>query len=647
MIKQLLQIKHLMLRPMKKHSLTNPLKKSILILFALFSFTLANAQDFYTSKIISCAAGYDHTLAIDSSGYLWVWGSNEYGKLGDGSKNIKSVPTMILKNNKFKSVAAGQKHSLAIDTSGTIWAWGYDYEGQVDGFRKAYSIVWPVQVKPMQKFIAISAGYDHSLAIDESGNLWSWGGNSKGQAGIGKLSDVSYPTIINEGTKFKTISAGNFISKAIDENGHLWEWGSGLSGIGNVTLPVMINNGIKYLQVSADGVTMAIDEKGNLWGWGNYIPLCNGKRETWLTPTQLTSDIIFSKISWKDNHLLAIDENGNLFVCGNNGSGELGFGNEKENLFLTQIMIGKKISWVSSGSSYSLIIEDSSYLWVFGRNNSSQLGDGKVKNRRIPFLLNTTNIAVEEISISLESVVIRKDSVFQLATVVLPSNATDSRILWSTSDSTIVAVDSLGQVTGIKFGSATITATTVDGIITASCIVTVVSQVTSLSLSAETLSIQKGSAYKLTAMVLPLDATNDTVNWSSSDETIATVDSTGLVTGVRMGTVTITATTADGGITATCEVAVLAGLSVQIFENGTQLMVYPNPLKDGQLNIRLKEHTNDAELTIFNANGQLVYSDLMPKGEAVQVDYKIFEPGLFLIKVSNNEISELRKILVE
>jgi uncharacterized protein YjdB len=196
-------------------------------------------------------------------------------------------------------------------------------------------------------------------------------------------------------------------------------------------------------------------------------------------------------------------------------------------------------------------------------------------------------------------------------------------------------------------GVATITATTADGGKTATCEVTVISPVSGLTLSSSELTLNRYLTKQLEAIIEPSDATNDTVIWTSSDETIATVDSTGLVTGVKSGTATITATTTDGGKIATCVVTVLPGLSVLLSDKGTQLMVYPNPLKNGLLNIDLNEQTDDAYLIIFNAKGQLVYSCLIRSNETVQIEYKTFKPGLYLIKVSNNEMNRVRKILVE
>ena len=85
----------------------------------------------------------------------------------------------------------------------------------------------------------------------------------------------------------------------------------------------------------------------------------------------------------------------------------------------------------------------------------------------------------------------------------------------------------------------------------ASCTVTVVHRATSISLDKAAAQVVEGGTLQLTATVLPEDATDRTVSWNSSDESVATVNANGLVTAVAPGTVTITATTADGtGLTA-------------------------------------------------------------------------------------------------
>jgi uncharacterized protein YjdB len=140
-----------------------------------------------------------------------------------------------------------------------------------------------------------------------------------------------------------------------------------------------------------------------------------------------------------------------------------------------------------------------------------------------------------------------------------PTDATVKTVTWSSSNQTVATVDNTGKVTAVAGGVATITATTTDGSKTASCVVTVIAAVTGVTLNKSSpTSIVMSSTETLIATVAPTDATVKTVTWSSSDQTIATVDSNGIVTAVALGAATITVTTTDGTKTATCEVTVTA-----------------------------------------------------------------------------------------
>lgn len=145
-----------------------------------------------------------------------------------------------------------------------------------------------------------------------------------------------------------------------------------------------------------------------------------------------------------------------------------------------------------------------------------------------------------------------------LTASVAPADATNKNVTYSTSDDAIATVTSEGVVSGVGAGTATITVTTEDGGFTATSEVTVSAAtvaVTGVTVSPESDSIQVSETLTLTATVAPADATNKTVTWSSSDDSIATVED-GVVTGVAAGTATITATTQDGNFTDTCEVTV-------------------------------------------------------------------------------------------
>ncbi len=168
-------------------------------------------------------------------------------------------------------------------------------------------------------------------------------------------------------------------------------------------------------------------------------------------------------------------------------------------------------------------------------------------------------VPVEGIAFTKEQVSVVEGEKVLLYVSFTPKNASDKRVTWASSDTGVATVDSKGNVTGVKPGTATITVKTTDGGKTATCEVTVTKKPTPVSgvtvnRTSLTLTIE-GSAI-LVATVSPEDAANQNVVWSSSDESIVKVDQNGEVTAVKTGTAKVTATTEDGGKTATCTVTV-------------------------------------------------------------------------------------------
>ena len=164
---------------------------------------------------------------------------------------------------------------------------------------------------------------------------------------------------------------------------------------------------------------------------------------------------------------------------------------------------------------------------------------------------------VTGISLDRTAVTLNTTETYTLVANVNPVDASNKSVTWSSSDAAIATVDENGVVTGIKAGTATITVTTVDGNFTATCAVAVLQPVTGISLDKMSVTLNTTDTYTLIVNVDPIDASNKSVTWSSSDATIATVDEKGVVIGIKAGTATITATTADGNFTATCVVTVL------------------------------------------------------------------------------------------
>lgn len=145
----------------------------------------------------------------------------------------------------------------------------------------------------------------------------------------------------------------------------------------------------------------------------------------------------------------------------------------------------------------------------------------------------------------------------QLTATISPENAGSKTLTWKSSNETVATVSSSGLVTAKSDGKTTITATSNNGII-AECKVTVKKRyVESVNISSTTLEMSVNEVKTLTATVTPSNATEPTLQWSSSKPNFATVDQTGKVTAVAQGTTTITASATDGsGKKATCQVTV-------------------------------------------------------------------------------------------
>ncbi|MEE1365630.1 MAG: leucine-rich repeat protein [Muribaculaceae bacterium] len=181
------------------------------------------------------------------------------------------------------------------------------------------------------------------------------------------------------------------------------------------------------------------------------------------------------------------------------------------------------------------------------------------------------SIALDKTEISLEAT-----ETATLVASVLPELTTDKSVEWSSSDEAVVIVDANGLVTAIAVGEATITATTTDDSNkSATCKVTVVPTLAeTITLDKTEISLEATETATLVATILPNLTTDKSVEWSSSDESVAVVDENGVVTAISIGEAVITATTADGSnLSASCKVSVIPTLAVSIELDQTEASV--------------------------------------------------------------------------
>ena len=224
----------------------------------------------------------------------------------------------------------------------------------------------------------------------------------------------------------------------------------------------------------------------------------------------------------------------------------------------------KSVTWSSSNTSVATV--SSSGVVTAKAAGSATItvttNDGG-KKATCSVTVSAAKVAVTGVSLNKTSLSMTVGDTQTLTATVTPSNATDKSVTWSSSNTSVATVSSSGVVTAKAAGTTTITVKTNDGSKTATCTVTVQAgsiAVTYVSLDLNSLTMIVGDTQTLTATVLPTNATNKSVTWSSSKTSVATVSSAGVVTAKSAGTAKIYVVTNDGGYSATCSITVTNGL---------------------------------------------------------------------------------------
>ena len=299
-------------------------------------------------KVKSVAAGDSHVLAITTTGQLYTWGVGFYGCLGHNDEKALTLPKLVeaLKDEHLVAAAGGAFHSLAVTTSGSLFVWGRNHCGQI-GFPamqvpnyaaggKSTKLVRFDQKTPKRlPFPApctkVAACNDHSLVLLEGNALLSFGANDSGQLGreTGPSEQVTDPLVDPyhfriDATHFQTtpikgIAAGWSHCAAVTESGQLYCWGDGRLGqlgIGHTSgspVPAEVKAfsvGTKAIQVTCgESFTVVLDDKGGLWSFGGaeYGRLGLGECTAMSVPMEISpAPPKVNRVQCGTNHVLAL-----------------------------------------------------------------------------------------------------------------------------------------------------------------------------------------------------------------------------------------------------------------------------------------------------------------------------------------------------
>jgi alpha-tubulin suppressor-like RCC1 family protein len=177
-----------------------------------------------STKIVSVAAGADHNLAVDESGGVWVWGRNSYGQLGKGTRTAaERIPSKLV-GVAARAVATGFSHSLILETSGKVRGFGRNNCGQTGQSATSSVVLVPTLIVGLNDIQLLAAGTDSSFAIDQAGQLRSWGYNAYGELLLGYASPISSPAVYGPTpspicTNVSNVAGGGYSSLAVGAQG--------------------------------------------------------------------------------------------------------------------------------------------------------------------------------------------------------------------------------------------------------------------------------------------------------------------------------------------------------------------------------------------------------------------------------------------
>ena len=248
----------------------------------------------------------------------------------------------------------------------------------------------------------------------------------------------------------------------------------------------------------------------------------------------------------------------------------------------------KSLTWKSSNAKVAQVSDD-------GRVTGFNTGTATITCTSVASGAKTTcKVTVGTVVLNKKNLFLEKDKSETLSPTVYPRLLSDKSVTWKSSNTKIATVTSRGKVKGVKYGTATITCTSVATGLKTTCKVTV----GNVLLDQKEVAIKKGKSLTLTAKVYPSTLADKSLKWESSNTKYATVSSDGKVTGVKVGTATITCTSVATGLSTTCKVTIgavtLDQKEVAIKKGKTVTLtptVYPSSLEDKSVTWKSSDET--------------------------------------------------------
>ncbi|HEX8393689.1 MAG TPA: hypothetical protein VF665_15220 [Longimicrobium sp.] len=372
----------------------------------------------YTAHFTQVVVGGAHTCALSAAAKAYCWGSDGNGQLGDGSGTavLLGVPSAVQmpEGVSFTSISAGANYTCALGTDGRAYCWGSDNTGRLGNGTTLTAAQYTPSLVNMPtgvSFTSISAGSGHACALGSDSRAYCWGTDNNGRLGNGDALTAEQhspsPVEMPAGVSFTSISAGTVHTCALGSNSRAYCWGTDTNGrLGNGSTltadqsspsAVQMPAGVSATSISAGEThtcALGSDSRSYCWGADTNGRLGNGATLTAFqqspSPVQMPAGVSFTSISAGTAHTCALASDSRAYCWGSDGNGRLGNGGtltaDQQSPSPVQMPAGVSFSSLSAASPHACALTDGpGYCW--GSNGSRQAGDGTAIVRDAPAVI--------------------------------------------------------------------------------------------------------------------------------------------------------------------------------------------------------------------------------------------------------------------
>lgn len=333
------------------------------------------------------SSGGLHTCGMNTNGQVYCWGSNDWGKIGNGNVSYAYVaydPTAVSSSLVFTQISAGETVSCGLITTGSVYCWGT--------LSDSWSYPTPTLISTDQVFSEVTTGYRYACGITEAGKAYCWGSNNAdinrnlGTLGNNSDTDSDLPVPVYGNFVFQKIDAKEVHTCGLTIDGKIFCWGlnaleSGLIGAASSVyaspIPIQVQSNQVFSQISVgERVNCGLTTIGKAYCWGNNYSgqIGNNSHIDSPVPMSVVTSVIFDKISAGSGRTCALTVDGNPYCWGLNITPIFTY---EEWLVPVAISGGVNFMQISSADRYTcgITTDAKSYCWNIENYGEFGLGD--------------------------------------------------------------------------------------------------------------------------------------------------------------------------------------------------------------------------------------------------------------------------------